>query len=547
MLENRNSTTKREWMVALAVALAALALTSIPYVLGYAFARPGFFYTGIVMNPEDSQSYFAKMLQGYDGYWLYTIPFTSEDHNPEFVGGFYIGLGHLARATGLSLEAMWHLARLVTSLLMYLMTFRFIGEFLQESRARWTAFMLALFGSGLGWLLFLLNQPYWLDAFPVDFKMPEAHLLFAAMTFPHVAAGTSLVLASLWLVKKMVDPRCTWRFAVAAGLVNLAVGITYPFLIYLVVLTSFLYWSYGCLRARHMIWRSAFLLSIAFLIPAPLFLRYAYALATNPVFRAWDAQAITLSPPFPHYLFAYGIMLLFGALFIISKPQHEWGLLWAWIAAVALLVYAPVNPQRRFVEGVQVPLAILTAAGLSDVALPWAERTRIFQWFAARPGYSVKSLSRFLIAVFLVFMGLSNIYILASSSITAALQQPYPLFRPQGELDGVEWLRSNTPRAEVVLGAYESGNYVAAHAGNRVVLGHWAETVDWQKKYDQVDEFSRATTDDETRHALLVRYHVTYVWWGARERELGNFNPGLATYLQAVYSNPDVTIYRVRP
>jgi uncharacterized membrane protein len=144
-------------------------------------------------------------------------------------------------------------------------------------------------------------------------------------------------------------------------------------------------------------------------------------------------------------------------------------------------------------------------------------------------------------------MSLSNVYVLASSSMTAALQQPYPLFRAQGELDGVEWLRSNTPRSEVVLGAYESGNYVAAHAGNRVVLGHWAETVDWQKKYDHVEQFFRATTDDETRHALLVRYHVTYVWWGARERELGNFNPGLATYLQAVYSNSDVTLYRVRP
>ena len=41
-----------------------------------------------------------------------------------------------------------------------------------------------ILGSGLGWVLFLFGQTYWLGAFPVDFKMPEAHLFFSAMTLP---------------------------------------------------------------------------------------------------------------------------------------------------------------------------------------------------------------------------------------------------------------------------------------------------------------------------------------------------------------------------
>src|SRR3990172_2572580 len=97
------SVTRREWWIALLIALAAVALTWVPYGLGYQLARPDTEFTGVLMNPEDSQSYFAKMLQGYDGNWLYTIPFTTEDHAPAFVGGFYLALGHLARTMSLSL------------------------------------------------------------------------------------------------------------------------------------------------------------------------------------------------------------------------------------------------------------------------------------------------------------------------------------------------------------------------------------------------------------------------------------------------------------
>lgn len=536
--------TSRDWIIAAVVALVAVALTMIPYALGYALARDGTEFTGVIMNPEDAQSYFAKMLEGFDGQWLYTIPFTSEDHAPAFVGGFYLLLGHLARVLNLSLTAMWHLSRVVADLILFLAAFGFIAAFLRDARARWTAYLLAIFGSGLGWLLFLLGQRNWLGAFPVDFKMPEAHLFFSALTFPHVALGTALILASLWLTMQALE-RKRWTYAVGAGAANLALGITYPFLIYLVAATLGIYWLYLAVSARRILWCEGFLFAIAFVIPAPLLLYYAAMLATNPVFRAWDAQAVTLSPPLPHYLLAYGVMLLLGLLVLLKRRDHSFAILWAWLAAAALLVYAPLNPQRRFVEGVQVPLAILATAGLFDVVLPWIEVTRAFKWLAARPRYSTAGLERFIVVVFLALMSLSNLYILASTTVTAAVQQPYPLFRSRDEIAAVEWLRANTARTDVVLGAYETGNYVAAHAGNRVVVGHWAETVDWEKKFSEVNRFYSLASNEE-RSAMLSRSRVRYVWWGTRERDLGNFDPSSAAFLEPAFSDSTTTIYRVR-
>jgi len=54
MQTRRPSLAKREWLPALLVVLVAIALTLIPYTLGYALARPGLEFTGIIMNLKDS-------------------------------------------------------------------------------------------------------------------------------------------------------------------------------------------------------------------------------------------------------------------------------------------------------------------------------------------------------------------------------------------------------------------------------------------------------------------------------------------------------------
>ncbi len=544
---------RREWLLALGVAVIATLVMLIPYWLGYAFERPGTEFTGLVMNPEDSNSYFAKMLQGYEGRWLYTIPFTFEEHAPAFVGGFYLILGHLARGLGVGLVAMWHLSRVAADLLLFLVTFGFIFNFLSGARARWTAFLLAVFGSGLGWVLFLLNQPYWLNAFPVDFKMPEAHLFFSALTFPHVATGTALVMLSLLFTSQATDwatqnqrKVMPWLLASLAGLFNLCLVIVYPFLIYLVGAIVAIFWLWSSLMVRRVLWIECSVVAVAFLLPAPLVLYYAFTLATNPIFRIWDAQAITLSPPLPHYLVAYGVMLLLALTLLKRARNAKYALLWSWIIAVVLLVYLPINPQRRFVQGVQVPLAILASASLSEVILPLLRSTRLFQRIAMRPGYSVDSLERFLVVLFLFTMSLSNLYVLLSLSVTTAVQQPYPLFRSQGELAAADWLQMNTPHRALMLGAYETGNWIAARVGNRVLLGHWAETVDWQARLDEVTRFYAGDTDEVWRKGLLTRFGVEYVFEGPREKSLGTFDPTGASYLEPVYSNHDVTLFRVR-
>jgi hypothetical protein len=548
---SRSLPSRREWILAFLVTLITVGVTSIPYALGYLTARDGWVFMGVLMNPEDTQSYFAKMLQGYDGNLLYTIPFTFEPHSGAFIGAFYMWLGQLARLVGVSIEVIWQLARIVADVILFLVTFGFVSTFLTETRARWTAYFLSLFGSGLGWVLFLLNQLYWLGAFPVDFKQPGAHLFFMALTFPHVALGTALTMIIFWFLLRLSIgnsfANLSWKVIIPAGMATLLLGIAYPFLVYLPAASAILYWLFLSWRARQPLWFQGSMFAITFAIPAPLYIYYAYTLRTNVVFRAWDAQAGTPALPWPHYLLAFGPMLLLAFTQWRNRPssRRQFPLLWLWILAAALLLYAPFGPQRRFVQGVHVPLSILSTAGFLNIVLPWLRRTRPWHALIARPRYSAERLSRLVIVLFLAFMSLSNLYVIASVSVSAVVQQPDTLFRPTDEVEATAWLRANVEQTVVVMADYLTGNYVAARAGQRVVLGHWAETVDYAEKVSAVARFYSIETADDWRRDLLSKYLVDYVWYGPRERELGGFDPGSATYLHPVHASGNIEIYAV--
>ncbi len=561
-MENDSTTaqakiTPSEWGFVLIVTLVLLVITAVPYFLAYTTTQPGLVFSGTLMNPEDSQTYFGKMLQGFDGHWLYTITFTAEPHKPAFLGGFYFLLGHIARWTGTSLAAVWHAVRTLAVVVLMMATYGFIAYFVAERRTRTTAYLLAVFSAGLGWLLFAFGQTYWLDAFPIDFKMAEAHLFFMSLTFPHIILSTALLMGSFWCVLQAYahkGPANGWGFAVAASVMNLGLGILHPLLIYLIVLTGSLYWLFLAWQARKMLWHEGFVLVVAYALPGLLYLYYGYSLLTNDILRGWDSnRSGTVSQPWPHFIVAFGPYLLLAFVHLIHQRRQgqkmlaNWLFLWVWVLATALLIYAPLNSQRRFIQGVHIPLSILAAAGFITVVVPWFLATKPVQRLLKNERYTEVKLGRFVTAVFLLFMTLSNLYILASTATSAVFQQPDPLFRQADEMDAVQWLRTENGLSPgpVLLGDYQTGNLVAARAGNQVVVGHWAETVRYDDKIEEVARFYAGETEDDWRQALLKQYNVNYVWYGPREQALGTFAPETAVYLQPVYQNDTITIYTV--
>ena len=71
------------------------------------------------------------------------------------------------------------------------------------------------------------------------------------------------------------------------------------------------------------------------------------------------------------------------------------------------------------------------------------------------------------------------------------------------------------------------------------------ETVSYTEKRTAVSRFYDAETPDADRRALAEEWGVAYVFHGAEERALGNFDPAKAPWLEPAFRSGEVVVYRV--
>src|SRR5574341_2532975 len=150
------SITSAEWRRIFAVAILILLAANLPYLLAYTVPAP-YVFGGILFNPMDGQSYFAKMREGWRGEWLFTLPYTPQPGPGVFIFTYYLFLGRLARWSGASLDLVYHLARVAGGLALLLSAYHFIARFFESSRRRLAAWPCFPRASGLRWLCVVLR------------------------------------------------------------------------------------------------------------------------------------------------------------------------------------------------------------------------------------------------------------------------------------------------------------------------------------------------------------------------------------------------------
>ena len=538
----------REKWAAVLIAILAVCAANAPYILAYVSQSPHLSFGGVVMNFEDAHGYLAKMRQGAEGSLVYQIPFTSEDHQGAFVGGFFIALGWVCALTGLPVMWMWHLSRVVFGLLLLLSAYVFITFFLEDRKQRLVSYLFVCLSAGFGWVVLLTGRFSILGFDLIDFKMPEAHVFFTLLTFPHFAVGAALLLV-IFISCMLLHRSHRWRYALLAGLAGLLLAVVHPYNLLIVAGTLGVWILAIALKEHHLPLRELGGVVIIGLMALPPFVYYLYVFSTNPAFSAWAAQSGSASPHPLHYLIGYGPLLLLALPAMVEKARKAEadGLLpLLWVTVVALLLYAPLKQQRRMVEGVHVPLSILATAGLYSYYLPRLERSKTLRKLVAlrQQTYSPRRFRTFIIFLVLIATVPSNLYIVASLAATT-VQHPYPFFHEQAENEAIEWLAQETAPSDTVLASYGTGSYIPSRINHRVFAGYWAETARCKEKIGMVDRFFQEETPDAWRVGLLKGYDIAYVFYGPREALLGDFDPADSAYLSPVFDNDLITIYRV--
>lgn len=536
-----------EWRWVLLWSVVALLLANVPYLIGVSLSTPENRFGGAVYGVEDVNSYFAKMRQGARGDWLFHIPYTAEEHPGTIIYIHYMLLGKLAALSGLSVEWVYNLARVVCGALLLAAVYGFLAHWTPYLALRRIGFLLVAFSGGLGWLLTVLGRAEWLGSLPLDLISPESYVFLTLYSPPHLALATACLLWGMLFVRegaRQHEPRQVLLGALV-HLVAALIGAFYLVASYAVLGVD---WLVTAVRNRRVDWRALGWLVVSGL-PTALVLGYDLAYFTfDPVYSVWSSQNLVPSLHPLHYLAGYlilGSLAVLGVCRVVRRRQWQLQLLLVWLGVVPLLLVAPFSAQRRLIIGAQIPLGLFAALGLAyRVLLPFG-RSRLVRWLSRYPRYSRAGMRRWLVWVVVGLTFLTNLLLVLGNS-AEVIGRARPIFYGQDELQMLDWLRAHSDPEDTVLSAYETGNYVPAYAGNRVLLGLGPETIYAERKRGEVHRFFDPSEDDAWRVGLLRQYDIAYVIVGPAERELGSFDPQGTSYLAQVYANKAYAVYEVR-
>lgn len=500
------------WLIWLAVGF----FTTIPYLIANLRTPPGHIFTGVLTAYDDTFTYFAWIKQSVDGHLLLRDLFTSEPQPGDFFLPLWSIIGFASRLTGASVVVMFHIARLAAALVL-LIAARAVAETVMKSRTRvrYTLWLYATSG-GLGWLVYSLKNRN--DLFgaasatgSVDLNMPEAIAFRSVFAQVHFAIGAALLCYSIKLFFTALAESKTSR-AFGAGLLGSLLALVHPYMIVVVVSVIFV----ASVTRTQMGKRKkgvydsiarALAAFCAALTPGVGYLLYLNR--TNEVLREWLRITDTLSPAPREYLFGFGILAVLAVVgfALLWRRRSVYGrLLLVWAVVQAALLYAPINFQRRLVEGLQLPLAIA-----ASIAVFWIAKK--FLKGGAAPHRKIY------LAGVIIFCSITNIGLIvgqvaAGGNVSAVDSRRYVSV---DLVAAFEWLRQADPGA-VLFSHYLTGNIAPSMTGSRVFLGHYGQTINADEKGAQVAAFYTAAIDDAFARELFAKNGVRYVIYGPFER-----------------------------
>jgi hypothetical protein len=504
--------------VVLIISCLVIIVITIPYVYAFQTGSAEFDFGGFLINPTDGHSYLAKMQLGFQGGWKFVLPYTAEAGEGAYLFLLYIGLGHLARITNISLIAVFHIARVISAIfLLWTLNIGFKGIF-NKPKMQTLGFAIAALGSGVGWLAIVLGK------FTSDFWVAEAYPFLSMYTNPHFSLGMGLMILAL-----IPD---TGRQSRGYAMLGIALGLVQPFAVVIVILVFIIQTAIILLKtgekAPGRFEETKHIKKLLFFGAGGGFvLLYQYSsILADPVLSIWNQQNITESPDLLDLLISLSPCLILAILGVVKGWKNQQGrLIIGWVAVSLILVFIPWNLQRRFLTGIYVPLAGLSVFGMEEII----EKT------------SIKFRTVIIILACLILP--TNIVVMLSG-IQAASCQDQKIYISSAVSEGLDWIKGNSEQDAIVLASGNNGLFIPSMTGRKTVYGHPFETIDAEKEKIFVEKFFQGGLSAEMNQGQLALKGVDYIFYevdltqdlAGRMKEMDN---------PLVFSNGKVEIYTV--
>ncbi len=526
---------KKEYYLAALIGILVIFLVNLPFLFGVIYQRSELVYLGKRdINSQDTYTYVSFIEQSKQGAILLENLYMSEEQKPSLLRPSYLVIGKIANVFNLSSILTFHLSRVMLIAIFLPILYYFISIFLRDKLSRLLAFSLILTSSGLGYLLGNL--------FPdsSDLWIPESITFLALGEAPHFILSLILMLSGFILFLKGIE-KAKIIFYVLSSIFFLLLSFEHPFNLFVVGLTVFItiFWLF---KKKGLSLNAAFT-SLGIILPVlALGLFYQYSeTRLNPVMESWAAQNSLLSPEPISFLFGFGLII---PLALIGIERSNWSskniiLLLSWVGATFSLLYLPFFFQRRFIEGVHLPLSIFAAIGLISLG---DYAGKFFKFSAQRNSFVIIGF----LGVFVLMLSSLSVTIAQISAISKDNPNAYYYHLLPQEIEGMNWIKQYSSKQDVILTNWFYGNLLPGLTGRKVFLGHKVQTPYFDEKIDRINFFLK-DEDPETGQAFLKENQIAYIYLGRNDTILTyGFKPDEKLYLEKVFDNKGAVVYKVK-
>jgi hypothetical protein len=531
-----------------------MLMLALPLVVGVALTPPGATWTWIYVNPGDSFIYLAQAGQGSGGQWGFVNVWTWQPMPNVPLFPFYSLLGHLVPGAVFgptSVGFAYQAARLVIAGLTLWQAWKLLREVTPSLVARRVGFLLAFFGSGFG--LYELAVPALREA-PRglwDLYFGESSTFGALIGVPHHGL---VLLAFIFAMRAFLSllsrPQGNWRAAGVAAAATAVVAMVHPDKVAVLLLTAALavLWlapreafrlpllgQLGLVVAAGSAWLGVLLvLVLGRPESAGLALRGSHLPNPNPLF-----YLLGLGLP--------GLLALWAAPVTrarLRRASPGQVVAWSFVVASVLETCIPTDLVDHRLEGVQLALAGIAAGALVHGLVPRLGRAGWFNRLAAWRGLPMDRRRLRSLAINLVVLAAvpTTLVTLVSFSATP-VNGARDLYLEPGGAEAMAWIRGHTEPDAVILATPPTARFIAAYGVRHVAFGNASMTPDYDAEERATAQFFRPGEMD--RHGYLRARRVSYLYFGVLEAATVAFEPRTEGYLQPVYENGKVTIFRV--
>jgi len=478
-----------------------ILLTIVPYLAARAWTPAGAAYTWILPPyPDDSYAYLSWVRQAMDGALLFRFKYTALPHEGFVFQPFFLLSGWICRATGLPPAVALLLLKSVGVALFFLTFFALLRWLALPRKVRITAAALTGLSSGAGGPLLWAFGDAARALRPADLDLVDLNTYWSLLWNPLFPYSLALITATILLVLRGTElaqgrppsdgvPRCWWL----AGLCLAGLLLVHPYQTPLLA-------AFIAIVTVRSLGRRAWRAWVPIAATAALPMVYVvWQSSAHPLLAAHAERGLMKSPTPAALLIGCGLPLIYATLALAHRgparrrqvagptaacdpgagtmrrgPESDsrcsrgghgvtgaaiWPLA-LWMALGLAFAYLPVWFQRKFLFGVHVPICVLAAIGLHATC---------------------RDVRLIILAVALTIP--TTLHVVATQLETCRLPSAREVYYLSDEIrDVLDALRERTRASDVVLSSYPVSRVIPAYAGNTVIWGHWAQSVDLEEQ-----------------------------------------------------------------